>query len=43
MASRLRGEHLRLLLALLVLAVAARLLVGLVIKPDDLYSLAVGP
>jgi uncharacterized membrane protein YfcA len=42
MASRLKGEHLRLLLALLVLAVAARLFVGLVITPDDLYSLAVG-
>jgi len=43
MASRLRGEHLRLLLALLVLAVAARLLFGLLVTPDDLYSLAVGP
>src|ERR1700678_61161 len=43
MASRLRGEHLRLLLPLLVLAVPARLLVGLVVTPDDLYSLAVGP
>ncbi len=35
---RLRGEQLRLLLALLVLAVALRLLVGLVLKPDDLYT-----
>jgi uncharacterized membrane protein YfcA len=42
MATRLKGEHLRLLLALLVLAVAARLFVGLVVTPDDLYSLAVG-
>jgi uncharacterized protein len=42
MASRLKGEHLRLLLALLVLAVAARLFVGLVTTPDDLYSLTVG-
>jgi len=42
MASRLKGEHLRLLLALLVLAVAVRLFVGLVVTPDDLYSLAVG-
>lgn len=42
MASRLKGEHLRLLLALLVLAVALRLLIGLVLTPDDLYSLAVG-
>ncbi len=42
MASRLKGEQLRLLLAILVLAVAARLFVGLVVTPDDLYSLAVG-
>lgn len=41
-AARLRGEQLRLLLALLVLAVAARLLFGLVARPDDLYSVAVG-
>ncbi len=41
-AARLRGEQLRFLLALLVLAVAARLLFGLVARPDDLYSLAVG-
>jgi hypothetical protein len=31
---------LRLLLALLVLAVATRLLIGLVVQPDDLYSIA---
>lgn len=36
---RLRGEQLRLLLALLVLAVAARLLWGLVVPPSDKYSL----
>jgi len=41
-AARLRGEQLRLLLALLVLAVGARLLVTLVARPDDLYSIAVG-
>ncbi|HWU26990.1 MAG TPA: sulfite exporter TauE/SafE family protein, partial [Rhizomicrobium sp.] len=41
-ASRLNGEQLRLILALFVLAVAARLFVGLVVTPDDLYSLAVG-
>ena len=40
---RLRGEQLRLLLALLVLAMAARLLLGLVLKPDDPFSVAVGP
>ncbi|MEI9991274.1 MAG: sulfite exporter TauE/SafE family protein [Rhizomicrobium sp.] len=39
---RLRGEQLRLLLALLVLAVALRLFVGLVVKPDDLFSVTVG-
>ncbi|MBS0470801.1 MAG: sulfite exporter TauE/SafE family protein [Proteobacteria bacterium] len=36
--ARLRGEQLRLLLALLVLAVGLRLFLGLVLKPDDLYS-----
>ena len=39
---RLRGEQLRLLLALLVLAVALRLFVGLVVKPDDPFSVTVG-
>lgn len=38
--ARLRGEQLRLLLALLVLAVAGRLLWGLVVPPSDKYSLA---
>jgi uncharacterized membrane protein YfcA len=42
MASRLRGEQLRLMLAVLVLAVGLRLLWGLVATPDDLYSLAIG-
>jgi hypothetical protein len=37
----LRGDQLRALLALLVLAVALRFLVGLVLQPDDLYSLTV--
>jgi uncharacterized membrane protein YfcA len=41
-ATRLRGEQLRLLLALLVLAVAARLFVGLVARPADPYSVAAG-
>jgi uncharacterized protein len=36
---KLRGEQLRLLLALLVLAVAVRLLFDLVLKPADLYSI----
>jgi hypothetical protein len=42
MASRLRGEQLRLLLAILVLAVGLRLLYGLVATPNDLYTLAWG-
>lgn len=37
---RLNGEQLRLLLAIMVLAVALRLLIGLVLPPADLYSLA---
>ncbi len=42
MANRLRGEHLRLLLALLVLAVGLRLLYGLVATPADVFSIAAG-
>ena len=38
---RLRGEHLRLLLAILVLGVALRLLIGLVMTPDDIFSVQV--
>jgi uncharacterized membrane protein YfcA len=41
--SRLRGEELRALLAILVVAVAFRLLLELVARPDDLYSLVMGP
>lgn len=37
---RLKGEQLRLLLAVIVLAVALRLLIGLVLRPADLFSLA---
>ncbi|MFZ2017664.1 MAG: sulfite exporter TauE/SafE family protein, partial [Methyloceanibacter sp.] len=36
---KLKGEQLRLLLALLVLGVAFRLLLDLVMKPDDVYSI----
>jgi len=36
--AKLRGEHLRLLLAVLVLGVALRLLYGLVATPRDLFS-----
>jgi uncharacterized membrane protein YfcA len=38
---RLRGEQLRLLLAILVLAVGARLLIGLVVTPQDIFSVSV--
>jgi uncharacterized membrane protein YfcA len=41
--SRLRGEELRALLAILVVIVALRLLVELVATPDDLFSLVTGP
>jgi uncharacterized membrane protein YfcA len=37
---RLRGDQLRALLALLILAVALRFLIGLVLPPDDRYSLS---
>ncbi|MGF9565562.1 sulfite exporter TauE/SafE family protein [Neorhizobium sp. JUb45] len=39
---KLRGEQLRALLALLVLAVALRLAVTLVVTPADLYSVTIG-
>ncbi|WP_337271347.1 sulfite exporter TauE/SafE family protein [Oryzifoliimicrobium ureilyticus] len=39
---KLRGEQLRALLGLLVLAVGLRLAVALVITPSDLYSITVG-
>ncbi len=37
-AARARPEYLRLLLAVIVLAVAARMLLGLAWRPDELYS-----
>ena len=40
--ARLRGEQVRLLMAIVVLVVAAGLLWGLVARPADLYSLALG-
>ncbi|MTJ80897.1 MAG: sulfite exporter TauE/SafE family protein [Telmatospirillum sp.] len=40
--SRLRAEHMRVLLALLVLAVSGRLLFELVAEPADLFSLSGG-
>ena len=36
---RIRGEHLRLLLGLLVLAVGIRFAIELVIRPDDLFTI----
>jgi uncharacterized membrane protein YfcA len=36
---RMRGERLRLLLGILVLAVGVRFFVDLVLKPEDLYSI----
>jgi uncharacterized protein len=41
-ASRMPGEQLRLLLAVLVLAVGLRLLYGLVATPNDVYAVAAG-
>jgi uncharacterized membrane protein YfcA len=39
---RLRAEQLRILLALLVLAVAGRIALDLLVEPDELYSIAPG-
>lgn len=39
----LKAEELRLLLALLVLGVCIRVAIGLVVEPDDLYSLSMIP
>lgn len=41
MGQKLRGEQLRALLALVVLAVGVRFAVDLVIQPDELFSLAI--
>ncbi|MFN3498341.1 MAG: sulfite exporter TauE/SafE family protein, partial [Pannonibacter indicus] len=41
MGQKLRGDQLRLLLALLVLAVGVRFAVDLVVMPDEFYSVAV--
>jgi len=40
--AKLRGEQMRILLALLVLAVCGRLLVELVVAPGDPYSISIG-
>jgi uncharacterized protein len=41
MGSRLKGEELRTVLALLIIAIAIRLFIGLVLTPSDVYSLTV--
>jgi uncharacterized membrane protein YfcA len=40
--SQMRGEQLRALLAILVVAVALRLFIGLVTTPGDIYSIVAG-
>ena len=42
LGAKLRAEQLRILLALLVLAVCGRLALDLVLRPDDVFSLAAG-
>lgn len=42
-ASRLRGDQLRMVFAILTLAIAAQLVVSLVQRPDDVYSILMGP
>jgi uncharacterized membrane protein YfcA len=42
MSARLRGEQLRLLLALVVIAVAVRLCFGLVVRPDEIFTISAG-
>jgi uncharacterized membrane protein YfcA len=38
-SERFKAEQLRALLALIVLAVAVRMALGLVVRPSDLYSI----
>ena len=42
LGSKLQGEQLRVLLALIVLATAAKLLLGLVLEPDELFVIGGG-
>ena len=42
MSARMSGEQLRLLLALIVIAVAVRLFYGLVVRPDQIFTIAAG-
>jgi uncharacterized membrane protein YfcA len=43
MGTKLKGEELRTLLAVLILGIAARLLFGLVVMPTDVYSVWIAP
>jgi uncharacterized membrane protein YfcA len=42
LGQRLRGEELRALLGLLIVAIAIRLLIGMVLTPSDIYSVVTG-
>ena len=42
LSAKVKGEHLRVMLALIVLAVAIRLALDLVITPSELFSLGGG-
>ena len=42
MSARLRSEQLRLILAIIVIAVAVRLFYGLVVRPDAIYTITAG-
>jgi uncharacterized membrane protein YfcA len=42
-AAKLRSEQLRVIFALLILAIAARLAFGLVLRPEDIYTLTMAP
>jgi len=43
LSGKIKGEHLRVMLAAMVLLVALRLAIGLVIPPDELFSLSLPP
>jgi uncharacterized protein len=43
LSGKIKGEHLRVMLAAMVLLVALRLAIGLVITPDELFSLSLPP
>jgi uncharacterized membrane protein YfcA len=43
LSARLKGEQLRVIFAALVLAIAFRLVLGLVLRPEDIYSVILSP